>query len=126
MSEKAAVTPEEARAFADAWRRRDAARRARCEERRRLALARARKAAALVKKKYHLERVILFGSAARGNFWEQSDIDLAIAGLEDKSAYLALFGDVWEAVRPFKVDVVLWEDAGEKLRARILAEGVEL
>lgn len=30
--------------------------------------------------KYHLNRVILFGSRARGDFRERSDIDLAVSG----------------------------------------------
>lgn len=30
--------------------------------------------------KYHLNKVILFGSRARGDFQERSDIDLAVSG----------------------------------------------
>ena len=30
--------------------------------------------------KYHLNRVILFGSRARGDYWRASDIDLAVSG----------------------------------------------
>ena len=30
--------------------------------------------------KYHLDRVILFGSRARGDYWRASDIDLAVSG----------------------------------------------
>ena len=29
---------------------------------------------------YHIARVILFGSRARGDNWERSDIDLAVSG----------------------------------------------
>ncbi len=31
-------------------------------------------------KKYHIEKVILFGSRARGNYQRTSDIDLAVTG----------------------------------------------
>lgn len=31
-------------------------------------------------KKYHIRKVILFGSRARGDNWERSDIDLAVSG----------------------------------------------
>ena len=31
-------------------------------------------------KQYHLQKVILFGSRARGDNWERSDIDLAVRG----------------------------------------------
>ncbi len=34
----------------------------------------------LYAKKYHIERVLLFGSRARGDNRERSDIDLAVAG----------------------------------------------
>mgnify|MGYP000864876135 FL=1 len=30
--------------------------------------------------KYGLSRVVLFGSRARGDNWERSDVDLAVAG----------------------------------------------
>lgn len=30
--------------------------------------------------KYHLSRVVLFGSRARGDYWRASDIDLAVSG----------------------------------------------
>lgn len=33
-----------------------------------------------IAKKYHVRKVILFGSRARGDNWERSDIDLAAAG----------------------------------------------
>ena len=31
-------------------------------------------------RKYGLSRVVLFGSRARGDSWERSDVDLAVAG----------------------------------------------
>ena len=31
-------------------------------------------------KQYHIQKVILFGSRARGDNWERSDIDLAVRG----------------------------------------------
>ena len=33
-----------------------------------------------IAEKYHLNRVILFGSRARGDYWRASDIDLAVSG----------------------------------------------
>lgn len=33
-----------------------------------------------IAKKHHIHKVILFGSRARGDNWERSDIDLAAAG----------------------------------------------
>lgn len=55
--------------------------------------------------KYHLDRVILFGSRARGDYWRASDIDLAVSGgditrfsldLEEETSTLLTY------------DVVIW------------------
>lgn len=51
-------------------------------------------------RKYDVNRVILFGSRARGDFWRASDIDLAVSGgnitqfmldIEDKTSTLLFF-----------------------------------
>ena len=36
-------------------------------------------------KQYDIQKVILFGSRARGDNWERSDIDLAVSGGDRKS-----------------------------------------
>ncbi|MEW6276863.1 MAG: nucleotidyltransferase domain-containing protein [Bacillota bacterium] len=120
------LTSEQKQRYKEAWQKqaiRDLNKR---EARRQKAYAKAKKAAAVVKRKYVLDKIILFGSTVCGNFWEQSDIDLAIQGLADERRYLELYGDIWEIVSPFEVDVVLLEKASPKVRERILWEGVEL
>lgn len=120
------LTAEQKQRYQEAWRKRAISDLNKREARRQKAFAKAKKAAAAIKRKYALEKAILFGSTVRGNFWEQSDIDLAIQGFTDERRYLELYGDIWEIVSPFEVDVVLLEKVSPKVRERILREGVEL
>ena len=53
-----------------------------------------------MKRKYVLDKIILFSSTVQGNIWEQSDIDLAIQGFADERRYLKLYGDLWDLVSP--------------------------
>jgi predicted nucleotidyltransferase len=73
-----------------------------------------------------VERVWLFGSRARGDHFERSDIDLAIEAPElDRYDWLKLSLDFEEAAPTLLgVDVVRMEEAPEHLRAQILEEGV--
>ena len=46
-------------------------------------------------KQYDIQKVILFGSRARGDNWERSDIDLAVSGGDIPRFALDLDGEVW-------------------------------
>lgn len=86
----------------------------------------AHQAAILLKRRFAVQRVILFGSLADGDwFSDSSDIDIAVEGLAP--------GDYWEAWRLVEsviserpVDLVEIEAAGESLRRLIERQGVEL
>lgn len=73
-----------------------------------------------------VERVWLFGSRARGDSFERSDIDLAIeAPAMDRYDWLRLklgFGE--EAPTLLLIDLVRWEEAPEHLREQIRDEGI--
>lgn len=57
------------------------------------------RATKLIVRNYHPQRVILFGSLARGRVHEWSDIDLAIVK-ETRRRFLDRIGDVLRRVRP--------------------------
>ncbi len=86
----------------------------------------ARQAAALLKHRFGVHRVILFGSLADSDwFSDDSDIDMAVEGLAP--------GDYWEAwrltegvIRERPVDLVEIELAGAALRRMIERQGIEL
>jgi predicted nucleotidyltransferase len=70
-------------------------------------------------------RVLLFGSLAPGGQpHESSDIDLCVVGLDE----VALGDAAFELIElaGVEVDLVRWEDASERLRARIDADGEEI
>lgn len=120
------LTAEQKQEYRKAWQERAARDLKKREARRQKAYEKAKKVAAVIKRKFVLDKIILFGSTVWGNFWEQSDIDLAIQGLADEQRYLELYGEIWDLVSPFKVDVILLEKVSPKVRDRILREGIEL
>mgnify|MGYP004597786219 FL=1 len=75
-------------------------------------------------KKYRLEKVILFGSRARGTFQKTSDIDLAVSG-GDKTMFSL---DVEEETSTLLTYDVVDLDAAiqDNLRAAIEKEGILL
>ena len=75
-------------------------------------------------KKYHIGKVVLFGSRARGDYKRASDIDLAVCG--GNVSRFALEVEE-ETSTPLKYDVIdLDENVGEALRTSIETEGILL
>ena len=75
-------------------------------------------------KKYHIGKVVLFGSRARGDYKRASDIDLAVCGGNVSRFALEV---AEETSTPLKYDVIdLDENVGEALRTSIETEGILL
>ncbi|MBO6305754.1 MAG: nucleotidyltransferase domain-containing protein [Selenomonadaceae bacterium] len=75
-------------------------------------------------KKHELKKVLLFGSRARGDNADRSDIDLAVIG--DNSLFFAEdLENSLETLLPFDV-VDLGEPIGKELRKNIEREGIVL
>jgi uncharacterized protein len=107
-------------------RRRRAAREAALSERRARALEVAREAARLLREDFHVSRVVAFGSAARGRFFdERSDLDLAVWGLDERDHYRAQ-GRLLGLDPDLPIDLVRIEDASPALLAAIVNEGVDI
>lgn len=76
-------------------------------------------------KRFGAHRVVLFGSASRGDIHKKSDIDLAVWGIPPKDFYRAVaFASGYS--KEWRVDLVDAEDCRETLRYSILKDGVEL
>ncbi|MBR2593807.1 MAG: nucleotidyltransferase domain-containing protein [Firmicutes bacterium] len=74
--------------------------------------------------KYNCDKIVLFGSRARGDNRERSDIDLAIYGLaDDKRGYF--WWDIDELPTLLKIDLVYVSDwTSEELMKNIERDGV--
>ena len=95
------------------------------EEQRQL-LARVRQAAAMLKKRFATQRVVLFGSLAHASwFVRDSDVDLAVEGLDNED-YWHAWRLVEEIIGDRPVDFIEIETAGESLKRAIERYGVEL
>lgn len=76
-------------------------------------------------KRFGAHRVVLFGSAARGDIHNKSNIDLAVWGISPKDFYRAVaFAGGYS--KEWRVDLVDAEDCRETLRHFISKDGVEL
>jgi len=128
MSPKTAiqVTDEEMAIYRATARHREEQERQEQERRAREAWEVAQRAAVLLKSRFDVQRVILFGSLARRDlFHQRSDIDLAVEGITSRDFWRA-----WSALdtlgREFEIDLVDVETASLSLRSEIEQEGVEL
>lgn len=92
-----------------------------------LAIEKAREVAKILKRKYKVKEVILFGSLVwRTDFlWKGTDIDLLVKGLKD-GKYFEVLGDISTASHPFHIDLVPFEKAWPSIKRRALEEGLRL
>ena len=89
-------------------------------------LNRVREAVAVLKSRFGVRRVILFGSLAYpSSFVPISDVDLAVEGLKADD-YWSAWRLAEEIINDRPVDLVEVERAGEALRRAIARHGVEL
>ncbi len=71
-----------------------------------------------------IEKVIVFGSRARGDADARSDIDLAIvAPTATTRQWLDISFRLEDTDTLLTIDIVRWEDASATLKERIIAEG---
>jgi predicted nucleotidyltransferase len=110
--------------MARTWRRRAQERQARGEERARRLRALLPRARDLLVDVHRARSVWLFGSMASGGFTENSDVDLAVAGL-DESRYFTALADLM-AILGGPVDLIRVESAAGSLKDRIASEGQPL
>lgn len=84
----------------------------------------ARAVAAMLKHKYRVDKVYVYGSLAWGWFQKQSDIDLFLIGF--KGDYWKALGDAEDISSPIEISLVCTEDAFDSLQKKVLERGIEL
>ena len=78
-------------------------------------------------RKHPIQRVLLFGSRARGDHHDTSDIDLAVFPLPDFNSRGAVISDVDELATLLKTDLIFVDEQTDALLLdRINREGVLL
>lgn len=119
------VIPEDVKKYVSGWKKRKRKKEARLKRNQEEAYAKAKQIADLLKNKYAIKKVILFGSTVTGKYWEQSDIDIAILGLDDRK-YMDIIWEASQIALPFSLDIVPLESATKSLKRKIEREGVEI
>lgn len=104
-----------------AWQRREEARKKNLHMLKERAFVEAERLAGALKNSYGCRNVYLIGSLARGEFEEDSDIDLVVEGL-DPARFFHVCGEI-TASSGFPVDLIPYEDAGELVKDRVRSEG---
>jgi predicted nucleotidyltransferase len=79
---------------------------------------------AMLRDKYRVQRIILFGSLVKGRFTAESDLDLAVAGLAPSDFFTA-YAEINRLTR-FPVDLKPLEKLHPHFYRRILAHGETL
>lgn len=79
-----------------------------------------------ISRKYKIERVLLFGSRARGNHSYVSDYDIAVFGDDLSEIEKAKFYDDIEKIETLKkVDIVfVSQDTGDNFTKNIMKDGI--
>lgn len=83
----------------------------------------------ILKKYSEVQSAVIFGSRARGDYREGSDIDIALFGDNlTHSINTKIFYETEELYLPYKIDLINFNTLSneEKLKDNILKEGVEI
>ncbi|TCO67936.1 putative nucleotidyltransferase [Caldanaerobacter subterraneus] len=125
---RVSISDEEKRKIRENWRIKSEKEKEMLEIRKKDALDKAYKVARFLKEKYNVNKVVLYGSLARGfDFWEFSDIDIFIDGWDDdRFNYWTMFVEVENIARPYRISIVTQRDATEALLKEIEREGREI
>jgi predicted nucleotidyltransferase len=110
--------------YARIYRDREAARRGAIARRAAAIRRKLPEAAALLRERYGVRRVGVFGSLATGAFGEASDVDLYVDAVR-KGAYFRAVAEL-TALLDADVDLVELEGAPESLAAHIMEEGQDV
>jgi len=86
----------------------------------------ARQVAEVLKDDYHVKRVFLIGSVAKGRIHDGSDIDIVVEGLAPE-LYIRALAQIYDILPPgVELNLIPFEDAFESLREKTLREGIVL
>lgn len=86
----------------------------------------AKTVAGLLRNKYQVKKVYIFGSLSDINYFtEWSDIDLAVAGIQSSNFYKAV-ADVEHFNQEFEIDLIDLSDCSKKIKQSVESFGIEI
>ncbi len=88
------------------------------------ALHKAGNLAAMLKQKYNVQKIYLYGSLAWGGFDQHSDLDLFLVGFEGN--YWKALSEAEAIAAPLPVSLACEEDCQESLKEKVRKKGVLL
>ena len=110
-----------------AWEKRELRKQEQERTRRDHALKCAGKVTALLKEKYGIKRLWLFGSLVSGkHFTVHSDIDLFVEGFPAEADFWVVLSQAEHAAAPFPLNLILEENALPGIKEKVRKEGVLL
>lgn len=119
-----AIEAEKLARYRETARQRQAKARQEMLARREQAWTVARQAADLLRQRFDVDKVVLFGSLARGDmFHAHSDVDLAVWGLAE-AEYLRAVSSLLDLDGSIDIDLVRIEEAKPALRRHVEMEGM--
>lgn len=107
--------------FITYWKQQQAERRHQNQQAAQLARRELKKLVQVLRDRYGVQRIILFGSLVKGRFSDESDIDLAVAGLSPTEFFTA-YAEINQLTQ-FRVDLKPLESLHPHFYRRILAQG---
>lgn len=72
---------------------------------------------------YYVNKIYLFGSRARGDANNRSDIDLAIECIENPRVWVEIYETIQATETLLKIDLINLAEASSELKQKILCEG---
>ena len=83
----------------------------------------------IIKKYEEVEKAVIFGSRARGDYKDCSDIDIALFGNTlTHTINTKIFYDIDELYLPYKIDLINFNSIEDEdaIKENILKEGIEI
>ena len=119
------ISEEKIEEYARGWEKKIQKKEAARRKRVRHAREKAEAIAELAFDSYRVDEVWIFGSLARKKMRKNSDLDLMISGLSPEK-YWSFLTEAEKIASPFKIDIVLKEEASRAFKKRVRREGVKL
>lgn len=119
-----ALTQSEKQNIRDMWAKRQQNSQERTQILKEQATQRAGKIARLLKSKYGVVQVYLYGSLAKNEVFDNhSDIDLFIEGWREENIYWVMFSEAESIARPYNVSIITDKEAFPSIIDTVYREG---